>query len=145
MIPSVHPAAARSRAFSFTEVLVTIAIIGIMTAIAIPSITRTDQAAKAEVANQIVTSINRAISAYRQCASEITLNANSDTGEDEASIMALLTVADSGVVGSPFLHGPKWPHAESADDATYRVRWNGRFFEVLPPGTAGTGLKVNGI
>jgi prepilin-type N-terminal cleavage/methylation domain-containing protein len=131
--------------FSFTELLVTIAIIGIMTAIAVPMISGTDKAGRDEVANQLVTSINRAIASYRQCGSEITTTANGSTGADESTIMLLLTTRDDGVVGSPFLQGARWPSVESDDTQKYRVRWDGRFFGVLPPGTTGTGLLINGI
>jgi prepilin-type N-terminal cleavage/methylation domain-containing protein len=137
-----HPAATR-RGFSLMEMLVSISVIGILSAIAIPAISRTDRAARGEAANQIVTGINRAISSYRQCGSEITINANSSSGADEASVMALLTTADAGVVGSPFLVGTSWPSVESSDTETYRVQWNGRFFVVVPRGSSGTGLIVN--
>ncbi|MFN0128795.1 MAG: prepilin-type N-terminal cleavage/methylation domain-containing protein [Verrucomicrobiales bacterium] len=135
----------RQRGLSFTELLVTIAIIAILSAIAVPMISRTDTVAKGEVSNQLVTTINRAVTSYRQCGSEITLNANASSGADETSVMALLTTADSGVVGSPYLKGTKWPSVVTDDVQTYRVTWNGRFFVVLPRGTNGTGLKINGI
>lgn len=135
----------RQRGLSFTELLVTIAIIAIISAIAVPMVTRTDTVAKDEVANQIVTTINRAVTSYRSCGSEITLNANANSGADEASVMSLLKTADAGVVGSPFLKGTKWPSVATDDVQTYRVTWNGRFFVVLPRGTNGTGLKINGI
>ena len=140
---TLAPAAASRHGFSLMEVLVSIGVIGILSAIAIPAISRTDKVARDEAANQIVTGINRAISTYRQCGSEITINANASSGADESSVMALLTTADSGVVGSPFLVGTSWPSAESTDNQTYRVQWNGRFFVVVPPGTSGTGLRVN--
>jgi prepilin-type N-terminal cleavage/methylation domain-containing protein len=142
MVATPHSAANR-RGFSLMEVLVTISVIGILSAIAIPAISGTDKAARGEAANQIVTGINRAISTYRQCGSEITINANSSSGADEASVMALLTTADAGVVGSPFLVGTSWPSVESSDSQTYRVQWNGRFFVVVPRGSNGTGLIVN--
>ena len=135
----------RPGGFSFTEVLVTVGVIGLLTAIAIPMVSRTDKAAKSEVANQIATSVNRAVTGYRQCGSEITITANGSSGADEASILSLLTTRDAGIVGSPFLTGASWPSVATDSDTTYRLEWNGRFFVVLPPGTSGTGLKVNGI
>lgn len=135
--------AAKRRGFSMMEALVSVGMIGLVSAIAIPVISRTDKVARDEAANQVVTGINRAVSAYRQCGSEITINANGSSGADEASVMALLTTADAGVIGSPFLVGPAWPGLESNDPQTYRVQWNGRFFVVVPPGSNGTGLHVN--
>jgi len=143
MFPTLSPLQ-RRRGFSLPETLVTIAVIGVLTAIAIPQITKTDQAAKAEVANQVVTSINRAVSAYRQCGTEITITANSGSGADEASIMSLLMTRDAGVVGTPFLTG-SWPSVATDNTQHHRAQWNGRFFVVIPPGTNGTGLRINGI
>lgn len=139
------PHSAHRRGLSLLEVLISIGVIGILSAIAIPVISGTDQAARGEVANQIVTGINRALSTYRQCGSEITINANHGSAADESSVMSLLTTADSGIVGSPFLVGTSWPSVESNDNQTYRVQWNGRFFVVVPPGTNGTGLRVNNL
>ena len=140
-----RPRATPAAGFSLVEVLVTIGVIGILAAVSISTISRTDSTARAEVANSIVTSINRAISGYRQCGSEITTSANADASADEASVMALLTVYDSGVVGTPFLKGEYWPSVGTTATTTYRARWNGRFFEVVPAGTAGTGLKINNL
>jgi general secretion pathway protein G len=131
--------------FSLAELIVTIAIIGILAAIAVPVVSRTDKTGRDEVANQIVTSINRAVTTYRQCGSEITINANGSSGADEASILQLLTTRDPGVVGTPFLTGSSWPSVATDDTKTYRVTWNGRFFVVLPAGSTGTGLRINGI
>lgn len=131
--------------FSLVEILVTIAIIGILASVSISTISRTDGTARAEVANSIVTTINRAVSGYRQCGSEVTISANADASADEASVMSLLTVYDAGVVGTPFLKGAYWPSVGTTLTTTYRARWNGRFFEVVPAGTTGTGLKINNL
>jgi prepilin-type N-terminal cleavage/methylation domain-containing protein len=139
------PHSAHRRGLSLLEVLISIGVIGILSAIAIPVISGTDKVARDEVANQIVTGINRALSTYRQCGSEITINANNSSAADETSVMSLLTTADSGIVGSPFLVGTSWPSVASSDNQIYRVQWNGRFFVAVPPGTNGTGLRVNNL
>jgi prepilin-type N-terminal cleavage/methylation domain-containing protein len=131
--------------FSMTEMLVSIAIVGVLASIAIASISHTNAAARGEAANNVATSINRAVTAYRQCGSEITISANAGASADEQSVMSLLTTHDAGVFGSPFLRGGNWPATGSNDPATYRLLWNGQFFEVLPAGTAGTGLKINNL
>jgi prepilin-type N-terminal cleavage/methylation domain-containing protein len=134
-----------ARGFSLPEIMVTIAIVGIMASIAISQVVRTDTAARSGVANTIVTTMNRAVTAYRQCGSEVTISANADASADEASVMSLLTSYDPGVVGTPFLKAGMgdWPSVGTTTTTTYRARWNGRFFEVIPAGTAGTGLKIN--
>ena len=131
--------------YSLAELIVTISVIGILTAIAIPAFSRSDLIARGEAANQVVTGINRAVSTYRQCGSEITIGFNASSAADETSVMALLTTRDAGVVGSPFLVGTSWPSVQTNDSETYRVEWNGRFFVVTPPGTNGTGLRVNNL
>ena len=135
------PRHAAPRGFSLTEILVSIAVIGILSAIAIPSISHISETSKVEVANTIVTTMNRAVTGYRQCGSEITINANADASADEVSVMALLTTRDAGVTGTPFLQGP-WPSTGSSDTSTYRARWNGRFFEVIPAKSDGIGLFI---
>jgi len=140
--PHPHP---RTPGFSLTELMICVGVVGILSAIAIPQITHTDRAARSEVANQVVTSLNRAVTGYRQCGQEITQNANGSSAADETSVMLLLTSRDPGIVGSPFLQGPSWPSVGTDQNDTYRAVWDGRFFSILPPGTEGTGLRLNNL
>lgn len=140
------------RAFSLTEILVVLAIIGILSAIAIPMITGVRERSRVETARAVVAQINRAVAAYGQTGVMITASgpAGAPTTiaaieaevSDERAVMALLTTRDEGVVGSPFLPGTGMPAEASSDAARFRARWNGQYFEVVPAGEAGWGLLI---
>ena len=131
----------RDAGLSLPELLICVAVIGLLSAMALPHLTHTGRAATAEVAQQKASCINRALAGYRQCAVEITIAADGQSSRDESAVMALLTTRDDGVVGSPLLTGV-WPAASTNNPLTYRVEWNGHSFVVLDPGTPGLGLLI---
>lgn len=124
------------------EVIVSIAIIGILTAIAIPVMSNIRRNSQAEVAGNIAARINGALSVHTQTGVPFVVNANNSSTADEATVMSMLTTRDEAIPGSPLLQGAGWPSTASSNSSTFRLRWDGRFFQVVPAGQAGLGLLI---
>jgi prepilin-type N-terminal cleavage/methylation domain-containing protein len=130
------------RAFSLPEALIAVAIVGIMSGIAVPVITKMSENSRREVADNVVARLNGVLTAHRECSTDILVDADVTGAADEAAVMTILKTRDEAVPGSPLLTGSNWPNVASSDIKRPRLFWNGRFFEVIPEGTTGTGLLI---
>lgn len=135
-------ARSHDRALSLPEIVITIAIIGLLAAIAIPLMGRVVAGSERTVATRNLDLINGAVLAFNQSNWELVLTAAADT-TDELAIYNSLRYRDPSnpSPGSPYLPENTVFVASSSAD-TYRARWNGRVFELLPPGTAGSGWDL---
>lgn len=127
-----------------TEVVVMVAIMGILSAIAIASYGGTKKGSEQTVAKELVETLNLGLKKFAQINHEISLAANDAASSDEVLVLRSLQWRDplDPSPGSPYVRPNFNPvGSSSADD--YRVRWNGRVFTLVVPKTAGTGLKVN--
>jgi prepilin-type N-terminal cleavage/methylation domain-containing protein len=129
-------------AFSLAELLTTIAVIGILAAIAIQSYRGIQDSAKETVARDNLGLLNRAVLHYGEVARDITVTAVSGSATDELAILATLKARDAEIPGSPYLER-NFRDTVSASSDDYRIQWNGRAFELLRPGTTGTGLRAS--
>ncbi len=132
----------RKKGFSLPEILVSIAIVGILAGLALSVFTGVSDTSQREAGSAYVETLNRAVMAYNQCGSTISIVANGASAADEQSVIALLTTEDPAIPGTPYLAG-NVPATASDDTAVMRVRWDGRYFELLAKGAAGSGLKLN--
>lgn len=130
------------KGFSLPEILTVVAIIGVLSAMAIPvynGITRRVEDAEAA---DFVESLNRAVLRFGQSNWDLPVAANHSATTDEFTVLRSLQYkwpASSLKPGSPYFT-PKYNPVASSSSSTHRIRWNGRTFEVLKPGTAGSGL-----
>ncbi len=132
-----------SKAFSLVELLTVIAVIGVLTAIAIPAYSGvTDRVRDAE-AGDFVESLNRAVLTFSQTNWEIPTPANNGADTDELLVLRSLQFhwpsPNQKPVGAPYF-SPKYNPGSSSASTVHRIRWNGRTFQLLKPGTSGTGL-----
>jgi len=125
---------------SLLEVVIVVAVIGILAAIAVPQLGGLTQYSKDRVAKQQNARLNNAVLNYSQSVSELTNTVQSD-GSDETAVVAALQTRDDTVPGTPFLT-TDWVVTTSSDDTTFRAVWNGRMFEIIAPGTSGTGVHL---
>jgi type II secretory pathway pseudopilin PulG len=124
------------------EVVVVIAIIGVMGAIAIPIMSNQLAAASQRTASRNLNLLNGAVIAFNQGNWELVLASDGGSG-DELAIFDSLRYRDAvnPTPGSPYLPPNATFHASSSS-SIYRAVWNGRMFELVSIGTAGTGLDL---
>lgn len=135
----------RQAAFSLTEMIVVIAVIGVMAAIGIPMISNAVFSSSAETAKRNMNLLNGAVIAFNQGNWELVL-ATSGGSDDEQRIFDSLRYRDTvnPAPGSPYLP-PNATFVASSATTTYRAIWNGRMYEFAPPGSNGTGLDLMSI
>jgi len=141
MRPSVINATGGKHALSLVEVVISIAIIGILASIAILSLSYVVDASKQSVGRDTLEYMNRAVLHYSQAHAQIGIAADLGT-EDEFGVIALLQSRDTKLPGSPYL-SPEMQFQSSSSTEEIRFYWNGKFFRMYLKGTAGTGVSLD--
>jgi len=129
---------------SFAEVIMVLAFLGIMAFISILVIQNVVPASKETTATANLNELNSAIHRFNQSEWELVLTRADGSSEDELAIFRSLQYRHPTrpAPGSPFL-SENLAFFSSNDEETYRAIWNGRQFEMVGPGTSGTGLDLN--
>jgi len=122
--------------FSLVELSIVIAVLGILAAIAVPTLSGIMQASQVEVAQRNLNLLNGAVINYGQSIGELTNAA----GQDSA-VLTLLKARDESVPGTPFL-ATNMANVTSSSTNTYRAVWNGRVFSMADVGVAGSGVDL---
>lgn len=132
-------------AFTLVELVTTVAIMAILTAIAIPVYSNLNGASEEAVANDHVEALNRAVTNFAHACWKMPTAADASSTTDEFAVVRSLQYrfpATQMKPGSPFF-SPEYAPSASSNSREFRVRWNGKSFELLKPGQSGTGLKFN--
>lgn len=127
--------------FTLTELLITIAIIGVLAGIGITQFRNILPAVRSETTIDSANFLNRGVQHYNQVNSEISIAAASDTS-DEMAVVALLKTRDAALLGSPYIP-PEFSSIPSSATNEIRIYWTGRFFRIIPEGADGAGIVVN--
>jgi prepilin-type N-terminal cleavage/methylation domain-containing protein len=130
-------------AFTLAEILVTVAIIGLISAVAIPIYSNIQKGSEESVAADHVEALNRAVASFTQACWKLPTAPDPSSTADEFAVVRSLQYkfpANSRKPGSPFFD-QRYNPATSSSSGELRIRWNGRTFELLKAGTSGTGLK----
>ena len=137
----------RGRAgYSVTELVIVMSIIGVLAGIVVTSFSNLLGGAKDSLAQERREMLNQALHRFAQQNYEMVYQRMDNSAGDELAILITLQYRnpdeDRATIGSPYVDPRYRPISSNAND-TYRLRWTGRLFEVLPPGTSGTGLLMN--
>lgn len=128
-------------AFSAVEVLVTLAIIGIVSGLALTQFGGISDSAQESVSSSRIEGLNRALFEFEQINWELDVTPTGTAAEEEAILMTLQW--DDGVMmGAPY-YRPDWVPIKDNDSDTHRIQWNGSVFVPLVPGEQGYGLVVD--
>ncbi len=131
---------------SLVEVIVTVAVLGIIAAIAIPSVGTITEGSRRGVAQNLVETLNKATREFGHSQYDLRTAPNASTGADDLLILRTLQWRDPNPSGELNAPGPfmktDWNPATSTDARDYRAEWTGSSWRLLQPGTPGAGLKI---
>ncbi len=128
------------QAFSLPELLVTLAVIGVLAAIAIPHFGNILPSTRSGVGTDGMALLNRAVLHYDQTASSISVAAAAGSTDEEA-VLTLLKDPSSGLPGAPYIPA-EFAADFSSDTDLVRLQWTGKFFKLLSVGDSGAGIVV---
>lgn len=136
----------REHGYSLPEIMVTIAIVAILAGIALATFGNVNDATRQTQAENITAQLNSALKGFGQSNWDIRTTKDDSVTTDEYKVLRSLQykpAASSGRFdsGAPY-YPPTWNPTASSSSSDYRVRWNGLNFQLLSPGTSGTGLKL---
>lgn len=135
-----------SAAFSVTEMVTTISIIGVLATIVVAGMTGVLDGTKQGMAERKVEELNQAISAYNQASAQAAFHTVlAGSTDDENRVLLALRSRSSDPLkarpGSPYV-SPAYNPRASSDPDDYRITWAGTQYKLLRRGVTGTGLKV---
>lgn len=135
-----------ARGYSVTELVIVISIMGTLAGIAVGSFNQFLGGAKGALAQERVESLNHSLHRFAQQNYELLFSPVHTATADELVILRTLQYRhedpNRATIGSPFADPRYNPVASSSVDE-YRIRWAGKSYELLKPGTPGTGLLMN--
>ena len=133
----------RSKGVTLVEILTTVGIVGVLTAVGLVIYTGTWDGSKEVVAEENAERLNAAVWKYNQIRNLISIAGNDAATTDETKVLALLQTRDPiNMPGSPYLSA-NVTFETSNDDEDYRLLWNGKAFELALPGDSGAGIKMD--
>ena len=129
-------------AYSTPELMVMIAVLGIIAAIGIGMVTGTVESSRYNTAAANLEILNSAVRQYVNAVKEFT-NVPSSGISDETAVFTELKIDGSveSRPGSPYLQG-NMKIVSSSDTTTYRAFWNSNEFQMLGLGTNGVGIDL---
>ena len=102
--------------------------------------------AKDALASERQEFLNQGLHRFAQQNYELIFGAMESSGGDELAVLRTLQYRnpdeDLAKIGSPYVD-PCYNPVSSSSVSTYRLRWTGRMYELLKPGTTGTGILMN--
>lgn len=142
----ISPAPRKASAFSLVEVLATVAVIGIISAVAIPSVGRVVEGSRRSVAENVIQTLNKATRQFGHSQWDLRSAPVATSGVDEVLILRTLQWRDTQPNSELNAPGPfmqtNWNPTTSSSNQDYRAEWTGSSWRLLEPGENGAGLKI---
>lgn len=134
------------RGFSVSELVVVISIIGVLAGITVGAFNQFLGGSKDALAATRQEMLNQSLHRFAQQNYEMLFNPIDGSIADEMVVLRTLQFRDPDIdrasVGSPFMD-PRYNPVASSSTSLYRLRWNGRMYVLLKPGSTGTGLLMD--
>ncbi len=130
------------RGISFFEVVISIAVLGVLTSIIIPMATNIVPSSRETAADANLAQLNAALMKFNHANWELALTPSASASDEEA-IFRSLQYRDTAnpAPGSPYIDTNS-SFVATSNPELYRASWNGRAFQLLVPGTPGAGMDL---
>ncbi|MEZ5990013.1 MAG: hypothetical protein R3F30_12970 [Planctomycetota bacterium] len=126
--------------------MIVISIMGALAGIAVGSFNQFLGGAKDAIAEERLESLNQGLHRFAQQNYELLFNPVNTATADELVILRTLQYRDPDIdragIGSPYFD-PRYNPVASNSLSEYRIRWTGKNYQLLKPGTPGNGLLMN--
>ncbi|MBB5038202.1 type II secretion system protein [Prosthecobacter dejongeii] len=143
--PAAQPTRCRA-GFSMSEMIVVIAILGVLAGVVVIMLQGAFGASQEALAKARVEMLNSALHTWSTANREIYFPPNDGSGEEELYILRELQFRDPNPLkaktGSPYVP-PEYNPVASSNKTDFRIRWNGRLYELLLPDQEGSGLLMD--
>lgn len=140
------PSRKQTGAFSLTEMLITVAVVGILSAIAIPNVGKILEGSRRGIAGNIIQTLNQATREFGHSQWDLRSAPVTTSGGDEMLLLRTLQWRDPNPSGELNPPGPfmrtDWNPSTSKQKDDYRAEWTGSSWRLLEPGADGAGLKI---
>lgn len=137
--------------FSLPEIIITVAVIGVLASITLPVVIGVIPSSQASVASRNLNLLNGAVVAFNQNNHELALASDAGTS-DEMAVIRSLQFVPPPVPGTSLPASAGAPYYEpmaniqvTSDPTRYRAQWNGKVFRLVSPTTAGAGIDLIAI
>ena len=135
---------------SLTEVVITIAVIGIMAAIGVANFGDLTKGSKDTIARNLTETLNKATRNFSHANWDLRFNAVAASAGDEVMVLRSLQWREPDGAANqkeiyykgPYMR-PDWNPDTSSSTDDWRIQWTGSSWKLLLPGTSGAGLKVD--
>ncbi len=133
-------------AFSMVEMIITIAVVGVLASIAIPAIGNVVEGSRRGIAENVVQTLNKATREFSHSQYDLRTTPVATAAGDEKLILRTLQWRDPDLSGELNPKGPfmknDWNPSGSRNDDHYRAEWTGSTWRLLEPGEEGAGLRI---
>ncbi len=150
MIATARHPKSSSAGLSLTEVVITIAVIGIIASIGLGAFGDVTSRSKDAIASNLTEILNQATRKFSHSNWDLRFNAMPDSAGDEIMVLRSLQWREPDGAANqkeiyykgPYMR-PDWNPATSTSSEDWRIQWTGSSWKLLLPGEAGAGLKVD--